>query len=92
MTQNTGILVLKRMSCQDSECVVFKVGACIDVNEQVWSHYYNEQISDMIGEAKIFGQKAEALMIAAGSASQLADQYTCSSSDQQIADDTIKLY
>ena len=68
------------------------MGACIDVNEQVWSHWWNEQINDMVAEAKIFGQKAEALMIAAGSVSQLADQYTCSSSDQQKADDIIKLY
>ena len=41
MSRSAGVLVLKRSSCLNGECAVFKSGLCIDLRKNVWSSTIN---------------------------------------------------
>jgi len=41
MSQNSGVLLMKRVVCKHNKCAVFKAGLCVDVGKKVWSSIYN---------------------------------------------------
>jgi len=41
MTKSAGVLMMKRMKCDEVGCSVFKAGKCFDVGEDVFSHEMN---------------------------------------------------
>jgi len=63
MSQNSGVLLMKRAVCKNNKCSVFKSGLCIDVGKKVWSSPMNHNIKDPKGEAMKFATEAEKLLV-----------------------------
>lgn len=67
MSRSAGLLAMKRVNCKWSggnwECATFKSGLCIDVGQEVWTHYWNDWIgSDYNANAKSFASAAVDIM------------------------------
>jgi len=70
MSRSAGVLVLKRSSCLNGKCSVFKSGLCIDLRKNVWSSTINDSLGKgvnlvsishgMLTQAKEFGWQAKA--------------------------------
>jgi len=84
MSRSAGLLAMKRVNCKWSggnwECATFKSGLCIDVGQEVWTHYWNDWIgSDYNANAKSFASAAVDIMKQHESQGKpaLDEQYRC---------------
>merc|ERR1719353_2450937 len=83
-SKRAGMLMMKRTKCVSTDgdtfkCAVFKAGQCIDVGEDVWSHYFNDPMhvdGTYRAGAKAFAAKATQIL-AAHRDKDLPTKYKC---------------
>jgi hypothetical protein len=50
MSKSVGVLMMKRIKCDDEGCAVFKAGKCFDVGQDVFSNINNDRMMDKMGD------------------------------------------
>jgi len=63
MSQNSGVLLMKRVVCKHNKCAVFKAGLCVDLRKKVWSSILNTRLKKPQREAMRFAKEAEKLLV-----------------------------
>merc|ERR1712094_133029 len=83
---DSGVLIYKRVVCQNNRCEVFKVGACLHVGESsrqngiftFWNGIQGEKGTRSLQNAtSIFAKKAEDLLRKYKTVDQLPGKYKC---------------
>jgi len=78
MSKSAGVLMMKRIKCDEEGCAVFKAGKCFDVGQDVFSSKSNIRMVDMGDETQEWASLVVA-QLKAGTTSE------CGRGDQKIA-------
>jgi len=78
MSKSAGVLMMKRIKCDEKGCAVFKAGKCFDVGQDVFSSKSNIRMVDMGDETQEWASLVVA-QLKAGTTSE------CGRGDQKIA-------
>ena len=75
-SRSAGTLVMKRTVCDDAgKCSVFKVGRCFEFGMNIWSSVWNHDLSDMLGEARAFGEAAVNVLESEGASTSCSSDW-----------------